>query len=975
MHRRYWSLISSAAFVALFACAGTIRAVGDDAPVTFIPNDGEPVAVTSWLVSGMFPSPDLAAPERDGPRRAGYDTDFLTALGGEREARVSADTRVRLPDGSEVGFELRVWETDYVDLVGYFGSHAEVLAYLYCEVESPVEQDVYAHFGTNDAGKIWIGDELLLQYNGDRMAAKSQHAAKVHLPAGRTRVLVKIDQAGGNWGTFVEFYGASAHQRILAASHPDTVRAAMDAFAALRSEVGDPFALDRGVRDAYSQALYYAERIERDVPSGADAEAWDRQRLIVPQYFALLRDAMSGVRAGVDPHAGRAGMFEATYLSQADETAQPFTIVVPDDYSPDNDYALLLDLHGASGTHERVGNWWSSIGPADSAYFSNTIGVSVMGRGRWAGYDGLGENDVLEVIDWVLERYSVDPDRVYISGGSMGGGGSWRLAARYPDRFAAAWPDMGWPEYSTLPNLLNLPVYLNHGAQDWVVAVSHTREGVRQLKRMGSPVVYAEWPEVGHSMGADQRGEGFMSRMARHRRITDPERIRIHAEHPRYAERYWAHITGWVDPHGVAKLDARVLPGNVVSVQTENVASVTLAPPARRLTGGNDIVWMINGGHLVAPVSAGGSYDLALTDTSATVTAHTPRTEPSVRPYAMGSSRNLFYGEPLMIVYGTQSRRDTVKASIRALADEMSHWCNVGDHMEFGRVPIVTDEDVTEEQLASKNVILLGGPRDNSITERLMRLMPIRETRGALRVSDEESVDLVGRGYAFVYPNPEHPTRLAMVYGSDVPQFYTLRRGRLASWGMHDTAPHVPPDLVVEEVAQVDSAEDARWNRTVRSRNFTHDWRLKRAPETTIGRHPANRSEQVEFAARAWLAATAADYAFHELEHGDQQIGYVADEVSWADIGGVPFPIVTFEVAGADLVRFARHDETEFPFIHPAPDSAAIDPERLYRIVGPSWILWGLAGAHHYNPENVELFEDNALIERCLRREWGVAER
>ncbi len=394
----------------------------------------------------------------------------------------------------------------------------------------------------------------------------------------------------------------------------------------------------------------------------------------------------------------------------------------------------------------------------------------------------------------------------------------------------------------------------------------------------------------------------------------------------------------------------------------------------------DDIVWLINGGDVVSPASADGNYDLTLTDTSATVTAHVPRSTPAVRPYASGSSVNLYYGEPILIVYGTRSRRDTMKASIRALADEMSRWLKPGEPMESGRMPMVSDEEVTEAQLASKNVILIGGPRDNSVTARLMRRMPIQEVRGALQVFNEEPIKLDGRGYAFVYPNPEYPTRLAMVYASDIPQFYTLRRSRLARWGRIPTAPHAPPDLVVEEVAQVDSANELRWNRAVRRRLFTHGWQLKETRGAAVGRHPANRREEAEFHARAWLRAAAADYAFSsnalgDVQHPELPVGYVPEEVSWTDIGGVPFQLVTFDVGGADLIRFAGHNEAEFPFIYPAPDCNAIDLDRRYRIVGRSWVLFGLAAAHHYNPENVRFFEDNALVEQCMRREWGVKGR
>jgi len=979
MGSRYSGKTPSAGQFVTRACCTVLASAGiawgtGDVPVTQIPNDGETIAVRSWLVSGMFPSPDLAAPKPDGPRRAGYDTGYLTAIGGEAAARPREGTTVRLPDGGEVTFRFHAWEDDYVNLVDLFGMPSEVLAYLYCEVESPVEQEVYVHVGTNDAGKVWLGGELVIAYPGDRSAEKSQNVAKVRLPAGRTRLLVKVDQAGFNWGAFVEFYGRTAHEGILAASSPDTLRAAKEALDRLRRELGDPLALIGPRRDAYALALYHAERIDRDVPGGEKPGEWNRERLLVPQYMERLRRAIEGARAGVDPYAGKTGLFEAAYLSEADGTAQPFTLWVPDDYTPGRSYALLLDLHGAGGTHERAGDWWTGICPADSLYRSTTIGASVMGRGRWSGYQGLGEEDILRVTEWVREHYSIDPDRVYVSGGSMGGRGSWLLPSRYPDRYAAAWPDMGWPEFQTLPNLLNLPTYVNHGAVDWVVPVSFSRLAARRLKEIGSPVLYTEWPDVGHAVSGPARNDGCMAKMAAHRRITDPPHIRIHAEHPRYATMYWGSIERWIDPHAVASLDAYVLPGNVVSVNVSNVARARLTPPQRHLDERGEIVWLAGGQRMVTPRNPNGSYDIIASDTSVAVRAHRDEPEPTVRPYTPGSVVNLYCGEPLLIVYGTQSPDDSVKKAIREMAEEVRHWLMPSEWMEFGKMPVVADTEITSQQMASKNLFLIGGLRENRVAARLMAKLPVREEGGVLRVFDERPIPLDSRGYAFIYPNSEYPSRLVFFYGSSVPQFYTHRRSELASWSASDLG-SLNPDLVVHTVARVDSAGDPRQNLLVRRRYFTHGWRLADVPDGAITRHPADSREDVARSARAWVRATGAEFAFAPAVKPGEPVRYERESITWADFGIFRADLVTFDVKGVDLVRFERHDRADVPWILPSPDSSAIDRGRAYRVVAPTWMLWDLGGAHHYNPENVELVDADALVDLYRREEWGVRNR
>jgi hypothetical protein len=124
--------------------------------ITPIPHDGEAVAQRSWPMTGPFPSPTLVDREPEYPVRAGYNTDFLTELGGEAVARPVEGTEVRLPDGMKATFERYEWDGDFINLVPHFGWSSEVLVYLYTEVENPEAQEVYVHIGINDAGKLWM---------------------------------------------------------------------------------------------------------------------------------------------------------------------------------------------------------------------------------------------------------------------------------------------------------------------------------------------------------------------------------------------------------------------------------------------------------------------------------------------------------------------------------------------------------------------------------------------------------------------------------------------------------------------------------------------------------------------------------------------------------------------------------------------------------------------------------------------------
>ena len=102
-------------------------------------------------------------------------------------------------------------------------------------------------------------------------------------------------------------------------------------------------------------------------------------------------------------------------------------------------------------------------------------------------------------IDAVAEHYAADPGRIYLCGLSMGGFGTWTMAIRYPEMFAAVIPVCG----GGMPwnaAVLNMPVWAFHGAEDSVVSPNHSDEMVARLKEAGKDVTYTRMDGVGHNV-------------------------------------------------------------------------------------------------------------------------------------------------------------------------------------------------------------------------------------------------------------------------------------------------------------------------------------------------------------------------------------------------------------------------------------------------------------------------------------------
>jgi predicted peptidase len=99
-----------------------------------------------------------------------------------------------------------------------------------------------------------------------------------------------------------------------------------------------------------------------------------------------------------------------------------------------------------------------------------------------------------------IEETGGDPQRLYISGLSMGGFGSWDVLSRYPDMFAAALICCGGGDLQQAPRLVNIPIYVFHGAKDPTVMPSRSRDMVQAIRQAGGKLVsYTEYPDEAHA--------------------------------------------------------------------------------------------------------------------------------------------------------------------------------------------------------------------------------------------------------------------------------------------------------------------------------------------------------------------------------------------------------------------------------------------------------------------------------------------
>lgn len=105
---------------------------------------------------------------------------------------------------------------------------------------------------------------------------------------------------------------------------------------------------------------------------------------------------------------------------------------------------------------------------------------------------------VLDLIDAVASEHSIDKDRIYLTGVSMGGYGTWDLVSRRPELFAAAIPVSGGGDPAQAGKFAKLPIWAFHGDADPLVSIDRPRDMIAAIKKAGGAPKYTEYKGVGH---------------------------------------------------------------------------------------------------------------------------------------------------------------------------------------------------------------------------------------------------------------------------------------------------------------------------------------------------------------------------------------------------------------------------------------------------------------------------------------------
>jgi len=206
--------------------------------------------------------------------------------------------------------------------------------------------------------------------------------------------------------------------------------------------------------------------------------------------------------------------FRKLTLTKSKNERLNYRLFVPLGYDAHRKYPLVLFLHGANGRgsdnikqltggNQLGTHFWISREVQNT--FSAFVLVPQCPVGQsWSEPDLNRPSDILLMVMDALYKtereFSIDPDRLYLAGQSMGGLGVWSLIQTYPGKWAAALILCAYDNFSNVLGITMVPLWLFQGDQDPVVPIDTVRQMVRTLRRQHADFRYSEYRHVGHEV-------------------------------------------------------------------------------------------------------------------------------------------------------------------------------------------------------------------------------------------------------------------------------------------------------------------------------------------------------------------------------------------------------------------------------------------------------------------------------------------
>ncbi len=546
----------------------------------------------------------------------------------------------------------------------------------------------------------------------------------------------------------------------------------------------------------------------------------------IVRLLLLILLVLTGITGSVNAQRLKPGPQDLSFFSSVDDTDQPYSVYIPENFNESKAYPLVVFLHGAWSNHRLgmrrlfgVGNsqGYDFIKPGNVAFENDVeatryfppfrpvdfIAAAPLARGT-AGYQGVPEQDVYDMIDDLKARFLIDEDRIYLTGLSMGGGGTLWLGLTRPDVWAAIAPVCPAPPDGTAElagNAANLPVHLFVGDKDFLYQTA--TEWKTKLQSTAQRLDYVEYPGVGHNSWEWAYKDGFIfDWFSQFKRDLFPEKVSFTTKWFKYNKAYWVTIDDLV-PGVSASVEAKFTAANSITVATSGVNAFTVSLEGHP---------MFTSSKKVSVTVDGRAFNVKTADAASFMKAgdkwENQRFTPGLTSKQKGAEGPLYAAVEgsHIYVYGTADNPPAdVIASRKAQAIAAADWTGMaGRIMVFPRV--VADREVRPSDYVRSNLILFGTRETNSVIEHFADKLPMHLDPKAEKY-----------GLAYIFPMNRH----YILVNSGLPWWTPTEKqgqqGRLAFSGTSVEALKAYGDFILFR-----ETPDA----AVAAGNFDNNWKL-----------------------------------------------------------------------------------------------------------------------------------------------------
>ena len=238
--------------------------------------------------------------------------------------------------------------------------------------------------------------------------------------------------------------------------------------------------------------------------------------------FRIFRTMVLASAFAISAGAVEVNDFQARSHKLSATKTMVYRLFIPKNYQASTRYPLVLSLHGAgergndnaAQLKHDVSKMWADDS-VQTKHPSFVLAPQCPLNDKWVDVDWtLGSYDqsktpisdemqgVIAILDSLGREFSLDPNRMYVTGISMGGFGTFDIITRYPNRFAAAYPICGAGDPRKAASIAMLPLWAVHAADDPTVPVAGSRDMINALKQAGGQPKFTEYPvsqRIGHS--------------------------------------------------------------------------------------------------------------------------------------------------------------------------------------------------------------------------------------------------------------------------------------------------------------------------------------------------------------------------------------------------------------------------------------------------------------------------------------------